>query len=237
MTSAEGAELAVLIPAWNERENLEALLPATREVLERLGVRTEIIVIDGGSVDGTAEAARRLGARVVQQSERGYGGALLEGFEAAGAPYLITMDADLSHSPVFIEEFWRRREEADLLVASRYVPGGRAEMSRFRLALSVILNRTYGWLLSLPVCDLSSGFRMYRREVLATERPVARGFDFLEEVLVRIVNRGGRVLEIPFHYMPRGSGRSHTRLFKFGWAFLKTLLRMWRLRHAGARGR
>jgi hypothetical protein len=54
------------------------------------------------------------------------------------------------------------------------------------------------------------------------------------EVLERL---GGRVLEIPFHYMPRGSGRSHTRLFKFGWAFLKTLLRMWRLRHAGAGGR
>lgn len=224
----------MLIPAWNERENLEALLPATSEVIERLGVRAAIIVIDGGSVDGTAEAALRLGARVVQQVERGYGGALLEGFEATGAPYLITMDADLSHPPVFIEEFWRRREEADLLVASRYVPGGLAEMSRFRLLLSVILNRTYGWLLSVPVRDLSSGFRMYRREVFAAERPVARDFDFVEEVLVRILNQGGRVLEIPFHYMPRGSGRSHARLIKFGWAFLKTLLRMRRLRRGAA---
>lgn len=234
MGSAETATLTVLIPAWNERENLEALLPSLKQVLGRLVTPTEIIVVDGGSVDGTPEAARRHGARVVQQTERGYGGALLAGFAAAQAPYLVTMDADLSHPPVFIEELWRRRDEAEVLVASRYVPGGRAEMSRFRLLLSLILNRTYSWLLAVPVRDLSSGFRMYQRDALLALRPVARDFDFLEEVLVRVYNRGGRVLEVPFHYMPRVTGRSHTRLLKFGWAFLKTLARMWRLRHSRA---
>jgi glycosyltransferase involved in cell wall biosynthesis len=235
MSAAETARLGVLIPAWNERDNLEALLPALKEVLGRLGVPAEVVVIDGGSVDGTPEAARRLGARVVQQTERGYGGALLAGFAAVQAPYLVTMDADLSHPPRFIEEFWRRRDEAEVLIASRYVAGGRAEMNRFRLLLSVILNRTYAWLLSIPVADLSSGFRLYHRKAVLALAPVARDFDFLEEVLVGVCNRGGRVLEIPFHYMPRGSGRSHARLLKFGWAFLKTLLRMWRLRHARER--
>ncbi len=234
MKATGGPQLAVLIPAWNERENLEVLLPNLHQVVERLGVPVEIIVIDGGSVDGTPATARRHGARVVAQTERGYGGALLAGFAAAQAPYLVTMDADLSHPPVFLEEFWRRRDEASLLIASRYVPGGRAAMSRFRLLLSIILNRTYSWLLSIPARDLSSGFRLYHREALLAVKPVARDFDFLEEVLIRICNRGGRVLEIPFHYMPRGAGRSHARLAKFGWAFLKTLLRMWRLRRAGA---
>jgi dolichol-phosphate mannosyltransferase len=140
------------------------------------------------------------------------------------------MDADLSHPPVFIEEFWRRRDEAEVLIASRYVPGGKAQMSRFRRILSVILNRTYAVLLAVPLKDLSSGYRMYRREVLLAEAPVARDFDFLEEILVRVYNRGGRAVEIPFHYLPRGSGRSHARLLRFGWAFTKTLVRMWRLR-------
>ena len=227
-------QLSVVIPAWNERENLELLLPALREVLDGLGAPWEIIIADGGSTDGTQEAATRRGARVVRQIERGYGGALLAGFAATAAPYLITMDADCSHRPIFIEELWRRRAEAECLIASRYVPGGRADMGRFRRLLSHILNRTYGRALSLDIRDLSSGFRMYRRDVLTGLSLTARDFDILEEILIRIYAQGWRIREVPFHYTSRGSGRSHARLFAFGWAFLKTLLRMWRLRNSVA---
>jgi len=225
--------LSIVIPAWNERSNLEILLPQVVEVIDRIGVATEIIVVDGGSSDGTQEAAERLGAIAVRQRERGYGGAVLMGFERATAPYIITMDADLSHPPDFIEDLWKRRGHADVLIASRYVPGGRAEMSRFRLLLSQILNRTFGLLLSLPYRDISSGFRLYRRAALIPIQPEARDFDFLEEVLIRVHNHGCRVEEIPFHYKTRGSGNSHARLLKFGWAYLKTLLRMWRVRKGG----
>src|SRR5881628_1033222 len=159
-------ELAIVIPAWNERENIELLLPALKELIADLGLTAEVIVADGGSRDGTAEAAQRRGARVVVQREPGYGSALLAGFAATSAPYIVTMDADLSHRPVFLEEFWRRRDEAEVLIASRYVPGGRADMSRFRRLLSHILNFTYSRVLSFPLRDLSSGFRMYHRDVL-----------------------------------------------------------------------
>jgi dolichol-phosphate mannosyltransferase len=225
-------ELAVVIPAWNERENLELLLPALREVLEELGVVFEIVVADGGSHDGTREAAERRGARVVVQTERGFGGALLAGFAATTAPWIVTMDADLSHRPVFVQELWKRREEAEVLIASRYVPGGRAEMDALRRVLSIVLNRTYARALALPVRDLSSGFRMYRRAALEGLRPEARDFDFLEELLIRAHAEGWRVAEVPFHYMARGSGRSHARLVKFGWALARTLVRMWRLRNS-----
>jgi dolichol-phosphate mannosyltransferase len=227
-------DVAIVIPAWNERENLELLLPALKEVLAGLDLQAEILVVDGGSRDGTREAAERRGARVVLQLERGYGGALLAGFAATTAPYIATMDADLSHRPVFLEEFWKRREEAEVLIASRYVAGGRAQMGWFRRLLSHILNRTYSRVLSLPLRDLSSGFRMYRREVLAGLTLTARDFDVLEEILIRVHADGWRIQEVPFHYMARGSGRSHVRLFKFAWAFLKTLVRMWRLRNSVA---
>lgn len=224
--------MAVIIPALNERDNLDLLLPAIKEVIEKLEVKAEIVVVDGGSHDGTEEAAESRGARVVRQTERGYGGALLAGFAATTAPYLVTMDADLSHRPVFLQEFWQRRNEAEILIASRYVPGGRADMSRFRRMLSRMLNRTYRRVLSLPFHDLSSGFRLYHRRVLDRLTVQARDFDFLEEILIRVHAEGWRILEVPFHYMARGVGASHVRLFKFGRAFLKTLMRMWRLRNS-----
>lgn len=223
-------DIAVVIPALNERENLELLLPSLKDVLSELALVAEIIVVDGGSRDGTPEAAERRGARVVAQKERGYGGALLAGFKAATAPYIVTMDADLSHRPVFLESFWRQRDQAEVLIASRYVAGGQAEMGFVRRLMSQLLNRTYSRMLSLPLRDLSSGFRMYHQDVLTKIELQARDFDALEEILVKVYSQGWRIKEVPFHYMARVSGHSHARLIKFGWAFLKTLIRMRRLR-------
>src|SRR5439155_22165272 len=142
--------------------------------------------------------------------------------------------ADLFYRPVFIVEFWERRDESEVLISSRYVLGGRADMSWFRRLLSHILNRTYSRVLSFPLRDLSSGFRMYHRDVLMGLTLVARDFDMLEEILIRVHAEGWRIAEVPFHYMARGSGRSHVRLFKFAVAFLRTLVRMWKLRNSVA---
>jgi len=215
-----------VIPAWNERANLELLLPKLKEVAGSLGVDAEIIVVDAGSVDGTSEAATALGARAIRQKERGYGGALIAGFEACRSPFLITIDADLSHPAQFVSELWSRRDEADVLIASRYVPGGRSETTWFRSILSQILNRTFRAFFNLPFRDLSSGFRLYRHEVVSDLIPVARDFDVLLEILITVHQNGYRIREVPFHYMPRGSGRSHARLLKFGRAYLATLLRL-----------
>ena len=148
-------DIAVVIPALNERDNLELLLPSLKDVLSGLDLVAQIIVVDGGSVDGTRDAAERKGAQVVRQHERGYGGALLAGFAATSASYIVTMDADLSHRPVFLENFWQQRDEAEVLIASRYVAGGQAEMGLVRRVMSHILNRTYSRVLSLPLRDLS----------------------------------------------------------------------------------
>src|SRR2546425_3765348 len=116
--SRDHPDMAVVIPAWNERENIELLLPALKEMIGDLGLKAEIVVVDGGSHDGTREAAERRGARPVLQQERGYGGALLAGFAATTAPYIVTMDADLSHRPGFLEGFLRRRNQAAAFIAS-----------------------------------------------------------------------------------------------------------------------
>jgi dolichol-phosphate mannosyltransferase len=225
-------DLAIVIPAIDERENLELLIPALWDVLNSVGVSAEIILADGGSKDGSEQAAESRGARVVRQTERGYGGALLAGFAATRAPFIVTMDADLSHRPSFIAEMWKNRLNAHVLIGSRYVAGGEAEMTLSRRLLSKILNKTYARVLSLPIKDLSSGFRMYRADTVKHLQLKARDFDVLEEILIRVYLEGWSVIELPFRYMTRGSGNSHAKLLRFGIAYLRTLYRMWQLRNS-----
>ncbi|MGZ8844392.1 MAG: glycosyltransferase [Pyrinomonadaceae bacterium] len=230
-TGDSAPDVTVVIAALNEQENLELLLPLVATEMKQLGLVPEIIVVDGGSHDATQSVAKKLGAFVVEQTERGYGGALIAGFAAARAPFVITMDADLSHPPEFLKDFWEHRTDSDLIVASRYMPGGQAEMGIGRRVLSTILNRTYAVLLDVKLRDLSSGFRMYDRRALMSLDLRARDFDILEEILVKIYLRGGRVREVPFHYKVRNAGQSHAKLIRFGWAYSRTLLRMCRLRY------
>jgi len=225
-------DLSVVIPALNEAENLKSLLPLIQQVVSELGVAAEIIVVDGGSRDETESVVKGLNALLVHQTERGYGGALLAGFAGARAPYVATMDADLSHPPIFLKDFWRERSNSDVLIASRYISGGRADMSVSRRILSTILNRTYAVLLGLKLRDLSSGFRLYNHKSIDRIDLRARDFDVLEEILVKIHLNGGRIKEVPFHYRVRQSGKSHAKLMRFGWAYSKTLLRMCRLRYS-----
>ncbi|MFQ5791440.1 MAG: glycosyltransferase [Acidobacteriota bacterium] len=225
-------ELTVLLPAWNEEQNLRLLLPELERVLDALDLDYEILVVDGGSADGTRDVAEALGARVVPQVQPGYGSAIKEGFAAAGGAYVLTMDADYSHEPSFVKHLWQQREGSDLVIASRYVPGGRARMTLFRAALSKVLNWSYRKLLDLPYRDLSSGFRLYRMAAVQQLEVTGRKFDILPELLVRLYAEGFRIGETPFYYQPRKRGRSHAKLIRLGWAFLTTLLRMRRLRNS-----
>jgi len=133
-------------------------------------VRGEILVVDGRSRDATVAVAESLGARVLVQTGRGLGGALREGLLAASAPWAAVVDADGSHPPEILADMWARREEADLVIASRYIPGGSAVMDPLRQVLSRSLNLVARVVLDLPARDSSGGFRLYRAELV---RPVA----------------------------------------------------------------
>ena len=223
-------DLSVVLPVLNERENVERLLPRTVAVLRTIGCRYEMLVIDGGSTDGTPEAATAGGARVIRQTLPGYGGALREGLAAAAGTYILTLDADLSHDPDFIVKLWRSRERAEVVIASRYVKGGVAYMPRHRLILSRVLNTFFARGLGLPVRDLSSGFRLYRAVAVQGLELEGTNFEVLEEILVKIYAEGWRITEIPFTYYPRERGSSHARIVAFGMALLGAFLRLWKLR-------
>lgn len=236
MPGGRDPELTVIIPAWNEGENLARLLPLLDKSLSSLGAGYEIIVADYASQDETAQVCADGGARCLNVREQGYGRALRAGIAAARGEFVITMDADLSHPSDFIRVLWENRRIADVVIASRYVTGGRAEMPLSRRILSGILNKVFGMLLSVPVKDLSSGFRLYRRAVLEEIEPTGRDFNILQEILIKAYALGFRVAEVPFSYRRRESGVSHARLFAFAVQYLKTLGSMWRLRNSIASG-
>ena len=227
-------DLSVVIPAWNEAGNLAKLLPQLHSALQQLGCQYEIIVVDNHSPDETAQVCASAGAMLLQQTAPGYGGALWAGFAAARGEFILTMDADLSHTPDLVPDLWGARNDAELIIASRYVGGGSAQMPGYRHILSIILNVVYTRLLSLPVKDISSGFRLYQASVLRGLKLESTDFDALEEILIQVYAHGYQIKEIPFRYVPRDQGKSKVKLLRFGLAYLRTLCRMWKLRNSVA---
>lgn len=223
--------LSVVIPVLDERANIAELIPALRQVLPVDVAEYEILVV-GSRPNKALQLAGALGARAILQTRPGYGGALEAGFAHATGEYILTLDADPSHPPAFAPVLWQARHEADVVIASRYVQGGVADKPWVRQLISRALNLVFARGLSLPVHDLSSGFRLYRASAVRALSLVSVHFDVLEEILIRIYADGRRIAEVPFCYWPRGDRRSHIRLLQLGWAFLKTFVRMWKLRNS-----
>jgi len=225
-------DLAVVLPCLNEGDNLRGLLPRISEALRHIPASSAVYVVDGGSSDDTVSVARELGAHVLRQRGNGYGGAIKTAFEDIEAAYLLTMDADFSHHPAFIRRLYERRNEAEIIIASRYISQGHAEMRWSRKILSAILNLAFRNVLGMKTLDLSSGFRLYHRKAVAKLNLEYETYAVLQEILVKAHCEGYHVREEPFHYLPRRHGSTHARLIKFGVAYLRALRALWLLRNS-----
>jgi dolichol-phosphate mannosyltransferase len=198
--TAHRIDLSVLIPALNEGQNLAQILPKLRALLDSLQITHELLVVTRDADELTRSAVATAGGQVLEQAEDGYGGALITGFSRARGEYILTMDADTSHRPGFVENLWKSRANAEITIASRYTRGGSARMPFGRYVLSRALNWFFGLGLNVPIRDLSSGFRLYKSVVLRQQTPTARDFDILQQIVVRAYAEGWKVQEIPFAY-------------------------------------
>ncbi len=211
----------VILPTYNEAENLEPIVRAVLARLATTGPGHRVLVVDDGSPDGTGAIADRLareldGVAVLHRSRReGLGPAYLAGFAralAGGAELLIEMDADFSHDPADVPRLVAAAEAADLVIGSRYAPGGGIEdWGRGRRLLSRGGSWYAGKVLASPVRDLTGGFKCFRRSTLERmdlDRVRANGYVFQIELTHRALRAGCRVVEIPIVFRERRAGSS-----------------------------
>jgi len=208
----------VIIPTYNERENIRRLVP---EVL-RQDARFDILIIDDASPDGTGEEAEAIAAEeprihvLHRAGKLGLGTAYIEGFRwglARDYEYFFEMDADFSHDPGHLPAFMKAIEDADVVVGSRYL-GGRVTVINWpigRLLLSYFANVYARIATGVPVMDATSGFKCFRREVLEAidlNRVRSEGYAFQIEMTMRAWKRGFRIKEIPIVFADRDVGVS-----------------------------
>ena len=210
-----------MLPTYNEAENVEGIVRAALPQLASTGVPAHILVVDDGSPDGTGEIADRLASELEEVEvlhrtrKEGIGPAYLAGFAhamTAGADLLLEMDSDFSHDPRDIPRLVAAASEADLVLGSRYVPGGGVTDWGLGRRLISRGGSVYARLvLGLPVRDLTGGFKCFRREVLEAldlEAVGTDGYGFQIEMTYRTVRAGFRVKEVPILFRERRVGAS-----------------------------
>ncbi len=207
----------VILPTYNESENLSQIVPAILDQDPRL----EVLVVDDNSPDGTGALADQLVAAFARvhvlhrEKKEGLGKAYLAGFQWAldhGFDRIIEMDADFSHDPKFLPTMLAAADEADLVLGSRYKSGVNVvNWPMSRLLLSYCANIYVRWVTGLPLTDATGGFKCFRREVLAAlpfGRIRSNGYAFQIEMSFRAWKKKFRLVEIPIVFTDRVEGTS-----------------------------
>jgi SAM-dependent methyltransferase len=208
--SAADPRLSIVAVRLERLTDPAAFLIQLRREVDALGIPSEIIAAP---------------------DPRGFGHELRAGLRQARAPYVITVDPDFSGPMTFLADLWARRDEAEVIVASRYVDGSRTNMPAVRRTGSRILNLAFRRGLSLGVNDGSSAIRLYHTSIVNALRLQATDYDILQEVLVRAYADGWRVREIPLDYTPNPAvaSKAHAALAS---AYVRTFWTLWKLRNS-----
>lgn len=237
MSTEKKKKVTIVIPTYNERENIEEFLSQILRL--RLLWDPSIIVVDDDSPDGTAEVVSCLAQKeknihlLLRKGKRGRGSAGIEGFKKAlslGPEYIMEMDADFSHCPDEIPRLLEAAPGADIVIGSRFVPGGKdAERSFGRKLLTFLVRFFLRAHLRVPVRDITSGFRCFKKEVLEgidLGSLKSRGPSIVQEVLYKAFLLGYRIKEVPITFKNRKRGATKLT-FSTLW---ETLIFNWNLK-------
>jgi dolichol-phosphate mannosyltransferase len=218
MTESHAGPAWLVLPTYNEAENVEPLVEAARA---KLPPSAQVLLVDDSSPDGTGEIADRLverheNVRVLHRANKeGLGPAYIAGFREAlqgGAGLILEMDSDFSHDPAYLPRLLEAAKRADVVLGSRYVPGGGvSDWGPLRRAISRGGSSYARLVLGVDVRDLTGGFKCFRREVLEAidlDAISTRGYAFQVEMTYRAIRLGFKVVEVPIVFRERRVGTS-----------------------------
>jgi glycosyltransferase involved in cell wall biosynthesis len=217
--------VSVVIPCLNEEGNIDRCVRDALKALEQAGLAGEVIVVDNGSEDRSAELAAAAGARVVPEARRGYGSAYLAGFSAARGEYIVMADADLTYDFGEIPNFVAKLNDGAQLVMGNRMdnikPGAMPWLHQYigNPLLTGLLNLFF----RTGVRDAHCGMRALRRDVLDTLALRTTGMEFASEMVIRAAKQHLAIAEVDIEYHPRG-GESKLSSFRDGWRHLRFLL-------------
>ena len=227
---AESEEILVsaVIPCLNEERTIGICVQKAQSSFAALGVAGEVVVVDNGSTDRSAQIARDLGARVVAEAVKGYGAALNTGIEAARGRIVVMGDGDDSYDWAAIAPFVRKLQEGyDLVGGNRFQggihPGAMPFLHRYfgNPMLSAIIRLVFG----VRLGDVQCGMRAFTKEAYARMRTAAPGMEFVAEMVITAAHQGLRMAEVPTQLHPDKRGRPpHLRTFRDGWRNLRLIL-------------
>ena len=218
--------LSVIIPARNEEVTLPMVLDDLAAVKPQLsGYEVEVIVVDDGSTDRTAELAAARGARVVKNTRKnGKGMALRAGFEAAKSDLLIMMDADYSHRAEEIPVFLAAMNDGVGLVIGSRVVGGSEEYHHVRALGNVFLSASLGLATGRYLSDALNGFKLFRADVFRDFKYTSAAFEIEIEIIANAMRKGYKVVEVPSHERARAGGEMKSRVVRHGTRFLLRII-------------
>ena len=236
--------ISVVLLAYKEEENLKVLLPEIKKYVEKCEKNYEILVVDTETpLDNTKGVCEEFGARYVNQTEPGFGGAFRTAIREARQQKFLILDSDGSHQPKYIPDIYHKfvREKCDVVIGSRYCPGGESNDAKSSQLMSHILNFAFRIALGLKAKDLSTDYRMYHTSELKKVRLTCTNYDVLQEVLLMLkLNRPKHKLligEVPISFNKRLYGESKRQLFKFIMSYAGTIFRLFGKRITSGFGR
>jgi dolichol-phosphate mannosyltransferase len=229
--------ISIVLGTYNEAQNIARLIPALEEIFRMQKIGGEIIVVDDNSPDGTGDIVRRFREQYgniklfTRPKKLGPGSAQAEGYRHAAGDIIIGMDTDFSHDPFDIPRFIAKVNEGfDLVLASRYIPGGSYEVKSFQTLKKSLASRVGNILVRaisrVPVHDFTTSYRAMRRTVVDGVVAASPGNAFFMEFIVRAYRSGFTVTEIPIVFKDRVAGRSKLGLGRQSVTMLKELLKL-----------
>jgi len=220
--------VSVVIPVFNEEVTVGNVVTRTKKTLEQMGVSYEILVVDDGSDDRSADIAQELKAHVLKKAHQGKGFALRFGFGQAKGELVVTLDADGSHKPEEIPLVLRylREDKADFVVGSRFLNSedNKTKIPKVNRTGNRMFNDLIGYLTGVTISDSQSGFRAIRSSLIKRMRLGSHGYEVESEMLVKALKMGARVAETPISFDQRTVGKSKLDPIKDGARILYAII-------------